>query len=78
MIGNLKYLFILAVAVAIWWIRRQANKAAGGSGAADETAEDKAAWSCPQCGESVPTTFDKCWKCDSANSGRPSNADSPA
>ena len=26
--------------------------------------EPQAEWSCPQCGESVPVTFDACWNCE--------------
>jgi predicted RNA-binding Zn-ribbon protein involved in translation (DUF1610 family) len=30
-------------------------------------------WSCPQCGESVPGTFDVCWKCLTARGGETAN-----
>lgn len=28
-------------------------------------------WKCPQCGETVPGTFDVCWKCLTAKDGEP-------
>ena len=28
-------------------------------------------WICPSCGESVPSTFDRCWKCEAARPGDP-------
>lgn len=32
------------------------------------------AWKCPQCGESIPGTFDMCWKCSTTRNGEKAEA----
>ncbi|MHB0955018.1 MAG: hypothetical protein ACYC0X_01430 [Pirellulaceae bacterium] len=35
------------------------------------------AWTCPQCGESVPGTFDVCWKCSTTEDGEKAGETEP-
>ena len=54
--------------------RKKATSRLSGEEAAetDEPAPsdtEASAWKCPQCGESVPGTFDVCWKCSTTRDG---------
>jgi hypothetical protein len=38
---------------------------------------EASAWKCPQCGESVPGTFDVCWKCSTTKDGEKAEESEP-
>jgi hypothetical protein len=39
-----------------------------------ELDKESSAWKCPQCGESIPGTFDICWKCSTTRNGEKAEA----